>query len=82
MDFGLAINAARRAKGRTQQKLAEATGMRQANISAIEHAGVTPTLARVQRPAKALDIRVVIVVDVVDGRDVIEYTMTPYSSAA
>lgn len=82
MDFGLAIHAARTAKGWTQQQLAEAADMKQANISAIERAGVVPTLSLVKRLAKALDIRVVIVVDEIDGEDVIEYTMTPHASAA
>jgi ribosome-binding protein aMBF1 (putative translation factor) len=82
MDFGLAIHAARTAKGWTQKQLAAAADMKQANISAIERAGVVPTLTLVKRLAKALDIRVVIVVDEIDGQEVIEYTMTPHGAAA
>lgn len=82
LDFGLAVHAARTAKGWTQQQLAEAAGMRQSNVSQIERAGVVPTLALVKRLAKALDVRVVIVVDEIDGEDVTEYTFTPHNAAA
>ncbi|MGA4542445.1 helix-turn-helix domain-containing protein [Uniformispora flossi] len=77
LDFGLAVHAARTAKGWTQQQLALAAGMKQSNVSQIERAGVVPTLALVKRLAKALGVRVVIVVDEVDGHEVTQFTLTP-----
>ena len=47
---------ARKEKGMTQQELAEATGISQADISRLEHGTGNPSIKTLQRVAKALQM--------------------------
>lgn len=80
--FARAVYDLRTAKGWSQQRLAEAAGIRQGAISRIEQAGTLPTLPVVLRIADALDAKVVIVVDRDNTEKAIEFTMTPHAAAA
>lgn len=57
-EVGAAIRKLREAKGHTQEELANASGMLRSNISRIEAAKHRPSLATLERIAKALRVSV------------------------
>lgn len=59
--LGLQYHDARVARGLTQRKLSELTGVPQADISRIEHGAGNPTEATLQRLASALDRRLALI---------------------
>jgi ribosome-binding protein aMBF1 (putative translation factor) len=59
--LGLQFHDARVARGLTQRQLSDLSGVPQADISRIEHGGGNPTEATLQRLARALDRRLVLV---------------------
>ena len=56
--FGTRVRNFRRAKGLTQEELAEKSGLHPTYIGIIERAEQSPTLDTVEKLAKALEIRV------------------------
>ncbi len=59
--LGLQYHDARVARGLTQRQLADLSGVPQADISRIERGGANPTEATLQRLARALERRLVLI---------------------
>jgi ribosome-binding protein aMBF1 (putative translation factor) len=66
-ELGAAVRTMREERGWTQTRLAEAAGMTQSALARFEAGGTVPTLALLERIARAFDARLVVRFDVGDS---------------
>ena len=66
-ELGAAVRTMREERGWTQTRLAEAAGMTQSALARFEAGGTVPTLALLERIARAFEARLVVRFDVGDS---------------